>query len=121
MLRVWSLWTPGSTIVRAASQERAKLCADYAQARAPALGRTTSGNQTAVLLSETCWHRERIAGKAGFYHTGSPEAAALALQDAGFCVDIVNEATLRQRIRRYRSVIVANQRSASAETVEAPV
>ncbi len=116
---VWNLWVPGSSIVQEASQTRAKLCAEWAQARAIALGRTTSASHTALLLSETCWRREKIEGKQSFYDPGSVERAALALEDAGFAVDIVNEAILRERIACYRTVVVANQRTVSAETLAA--
>jgi len=116
---VWSLWVPGQSIVQEASQERARLCARFVRARAAALGRTTSASQTALLLSETCWHRESIEGAKGLYDPNTPEQMALALQDAGFCVDIVNEAILRSRLGSYRAVVVANQRTVAKETLAA--
>ena len=113
----WFLWSPGSAIVQKPIQERAKLCAEFAQARRAALGRSTSLNQTAVLLSETGWSRERIGGEVEIYDRQAPEHAALALQDAGFCVDMPNEEILRARLGRYRTVAIANQRSLTPETM----
>ena len=115
----WFLWVPGSTIVQPPMQKLAKACATFATARKAALGRSTSMNQVAVLLSETSWHRDRIEGKQGHYDKASPEHAALALQDAGYGVDIDNEATLCSRIGHYRTVVVANQRSLAATTLGA--
>jgi len=113
----WFLWVPGSTIVRKPIQDTAKACAEFAMARRAALGKSTSLNQTAVLLSETSWRRERIGGEQGYYDPEAAENAALALQDACYCVDIVNEGTLRARIDAYRTVLVANQRSVAPKTL----
>jgi hypothetical protein len=115
----WNLWVPGASIVQEASQTRAKLCAEWVHARAQALGRSTSASPMALLLSETCWRRETIEGKADFYDPNTVERAALALQDAGFAADIVNEAILRSRINAYRVIVIANQRTVSAETLAA--
>ncbi|MFW6164233.1 MAG: hypothetical protein ACODAJ_15805, partial [Planctomycetota bacterium] len=116
---VWNLWVPGASIVQEASQQRAELCAEWVHARAAALGRSTSASQAALLLSETCWRREKTEGEAGFYDPDTVERAALALHDAGFAVDIVNEAILRSRLHAYRTVVVANQRTVSADTLAA--
>ena len=113
----WFLWSPGSTIVRQAMQQRAKACAEFAAARRAALGRSASLNQTAVLLSETSWRQERIAGKQDYYDPKAPEHAALALQDACYGVDMINEEMLCARIRGYRTVFVVNQRRLDPRTM----
>ena len=113
----WFLWSPGSAIVQKPVQDTAMLCAEFAQARRAALGRSTSLNQTAVLLSETTWHRQKVEGKDGYYDESLPGNVALALQDAGYGVDMLNEAMLRSRIDTYRTVVLANQRALDQQTV----
>ena len=113
----WFLWVPGSSIVRKAAQDRAKACAEFAVARRAALGPTASLAQVAVLLSETSWHRQHVQGKQGAYGTAAPEHLALALQDTGLAVDIVNEAILRSHANRYRIVVVANQQRVATATL----
>ncbi|MBT3381871.1 MAG: hypothetical protein HN742_04345 [Lentisphaerae bacterium] len=105
----WFLWAPGSRIVEKAVQERARHCADFAQGRKGALGRTASANPVAVLVSETSWEREKLAGVVGSYDTASSENLALALQDAGYGVDMPNEELLRDQLGHYRVVLIANQ------------
>ncbi len=115
----WFLWVPGSTIVEAQMQERAQQCAAFVVARDAALGTTSSANQTAVLLSETSWTMEHIQGHADAYGASTAEAAALSLQDAGHCVDMVNEIILCERIENYRTVVIANQAVVAPSTLTA--
>lgn len=105
----WFLWSPGSAIVQEDVQERARHCADFAQARKSALGKTTSLNPVAVLLSETSWTRERVAGVEGCYDKTNSENLALALQDAGYGVDMPNEEILCDQLDHYRLVFIVNQ------------
>lgn len=113
----WFLWVPGSSIVQKPVQDTSKLCAEFAQARRVALGRSTSLNQTAVLISETSWHRERVEGRGGYYDESVPGNVALALQDACYGVDLVNETILRSRIGSYRTIVLANHRALDSLTV----
>lgn len=115
----WFLWSPGSAIVQPPVQQRLKLCAEFARARAAALGRTTSASQVAVLVSESSWRVQREQGQTGYYDTDAPEHAALALQDAGFSVDMPNETILWLRIAGYRVIVVANQRRLAPRTTSA--
>lgn len=115
----WFLWVPGSTIVQPEMQERARQCAAFVVARDDALGRSNSANQTAVLLSETSWAMEHVQGHADTYGASTAEAAALALQDAGHCVDMVNESILGERIENYRTVVIANQGAVAPATLTA--
>ena len=115
----WFLWSPGSAIVKKPIRTRAALCAEFAQKRRTALGRSTSGNQVAVLLSETSWCAKRIHGEPAAYGEAAAKAVALALQDAAFCVDMPNEDILRARLPDYRTVVIVNQRVLAQETVAA--
>jgi len=115
----WFLWSPGSAIVQKPVQARAESCTDFAQGRKAALGRTTSGNQVAVLLSEASWRRARIHAEPEAYGAAEAEAVALALQDAAFCVDMPNEAILRERLATYRTVVIVNQRLLDQQTLDA--
>jgi hypothetical protein len=114
----WFLWSPGSAIVQPQIQERARLCADFAQVRREVLGRTQSMSQIAVLLSETSWARTRMLGDSDAYAPESAEHVALALQDWRYCVDMPNEEILEQRLDAYRTVIVAGQRALSPGLLE---
>ncbi|MFW6171644.1 MAG: hypothetical protein ACODAD_14235, partial [Planctomycetota bacterium] len=97
----------------------ARLCAEFAQARKKTLGRTYSRNPVAVLSSETSWLEERIGGKENYYDFIAANHAALALQDASYGVDLVNEHILRRRLDRYRVVVIPNQRKVKSATLDA--
>ncbi|NQU75628.1 MAG: beta-galactosidase trimerization domain-containing protein [Planctomycetes bacterium] len=115
----WFLWTPGSNIVQPEVQKRAKHCADFAQARKEVLGRTTSLNPVAVLLSETSWQQQKIAGVEGSYDQDNSENLALALQDVGYAVDLTNEEILREQLGHYQVVFIANQHVVAEATLTA--
>ena len=113
----WFLWVDkdkGIQVVE--SLEIVRKAARWAIQRKPALGRTHSANPTAVLVSETQWKEGgRTYGKLGsaglVWDDEVPlvQACALALQDRGFLVDIVNEEILVQHPDRYRRVFVPGQ------------
>ena len=107
---VWNLWVSGASITTKEARERAMFCANFAEIRKEALGRTFSINPVAVLISETSWLEERIGGKTGFYDYKAPKNAALSLQDSGYGVDIINEHMLLRGLSRYRVLVIANQR-----------
>ena len=115
----WLLWLSGGTALDPDAQARARQCAEFAQARKEALGHTFSRNPVAVLSSETSWLEERIGGKKDYYDFLAANHTALALQDAGYGVDLVNEHILRRRIEHYRVLVVPNQREVAPETLEA--
>ena len=115
----WLLWLSGGTALDPDAQARVRLCAQFAQARKEALGRTLSWNPIAVLSSETSWRQERIGGKEGYYDFLAANHTALALQDAGYGVDLVNEHILQRRLDHYRVVVVPNQRQVAPATLAA--
>lgn len=106
----WFLWTAGATIVRPSVQDQAKACAEFVLARRDALGRTSSINPVAVLLSETSWADVRLDGHdATRYDVRAVEKAALAFEDAGFGVDMPNEELFREGPGQYGLVVIVNQ------------
>ncbi len=115
----WFLWCGGSTIVLPEAQDRVRLCAKYARVRQEALGASESLNPVAVLLSENDWQRKTCDGVEGWYDDVNPQNLAMALQDAGYGVDIVSEAILRRQAARYRVVFVMNQKQLASETFQA--
>jgi hypothetical protein len=115
----WLLWIGGGTAIKPHARSRARRCSEFAQARSEALGHTFSLNPVAVLSSETSWLEERIGGKEDYYDFQAANHAALALQDACYGVDLVNEHILRRRLDRYRVIVVPNQRKVASETLEA--
>ena len=110
----WFLWvdrTEGESVLE--SLETVREAAQWAVQRKPALGRTRSANPTAVLVSETQWKEGGTtygklgpAGLAWDDETPLVQACALALQEQGFLVDIVNEEILIEHLDRYRRVFV---------------
>jgi len=116
---VWFLWAPGDSILKEEVQGRARRCAAFAREREGALGRTTSLKQVAVVLSETCWERERLEGMDGYYDRAAAERAALGIEDAHYCVDMPNEVLLEKRIDQYSTVVVSNQRVLAEQTMDA--
>ena len=111
----WFLWVDnnGSGEGFLESLARARKAAEWANLRKPALGRTRSANQTAVLVSETQWREGGTTygalGPAGLaWDDDVPllQACAMSLQDQGFLVDIVNEETLVQYGNLYQRVFV---------------
>lgn len=114
----WFLWLPGREPLAPEPFARAMECARFVRDRAPALGRSTSVNPIAVLVSETAWQEERTGGKAGFAGLREPQHWAMMLEDACFGVDLVNEADLARSIAQYRLIVVPNQRAISDATVK---
>ncbi|NOY80732.1 MAG: hypothetical protein GXP31_06980 [Kiritimatiellaeota bacterium] len=115
----WFLWTAGTTILRKSVQRQARDCAKFVMSRRAAIGRTSSLNPVGVLLSETSWADARCEGRGGSYDPEAAEGIALALQDAGFGVDISNEEILRETADRFGLVVVVNQRRLDRRTVDA--
>ncbi|MFO7903372.1 MAG: alpha-L-fucosidase, partial [Pirellulaceae bacterium] len=115
----WFLWVGGGTALEPGARARARLCAEFAQARQDALRRTLSRNAVAVLSSEASWLEERVGGEEGYYDFIAANHAALALQDAGYGVDLVNEHILRRRLDEYRVLVIPNQRKVESKTLDA--
>ncbi len=112
----WFMWTGGGIIE---SQDREKACARFVLDRGDILGRGHSQNPVAVLTSETSWERHRMDGKDDYWTPATLENAAMALQDARFGVDIINEHILNSRVCNYRILVISdNQREVLPQTVE---
>lgn len=114
----WFLWTPGGDPLAPEAFARSLECARFVRDRAPALGRSTSINPVAVLVSETAWREERTGGRAGFAGLIEPQHWALMLEDARFGVDLLNETDLSDGLGHYRVLIVPNQRILSTSSLE---
>lgn len=112
----WFLWSPGGDPLAPDAFTRALECAQFVRDRAPALGRTTSINPIAVLLSETAWQEERVGGKAGFAGLAEAQHWAMMLEDACSGVDLLNETDLARPLGQYRLIVVPNQRAVSPAT-----
>lgn len=95
----WFLWLNQITEPQL---DHARTCSALITDRRDALVRTHSANPVAVVLSETTWKEMRAKG--GF-DWKSPRELAFALQDKGYCVDVVNEATLAERRNQYKAVV----------------
>jgi hypothetical protein len=91
---------------------------DYVEERKPALGRTESRNPVAVLASETS-RMQNLSLEDGSYRTATVTEFALAFQNNGWPVDVINEDQLLQKADRYDVIAVANQGILSDETVSA--
>jgi hypothetical protein len=102
----WFIWTGGTSIVTPSALERATACGDFVAQRSSALGKSRSLNTVAVLASETSWERRVMDAQSECYLPMAIETTALALQDAHFDVDLVNEHILRGRHSHYRVVVV---------------
>jgi len=114
----WNLWLSGTTVTMPEARERAKFCAVFADIRSQALGKTTSLNQTAVLISETSWAEQRIAGVEHAYKPDIVKNVALALQDSGYTVDIINETILGQRLNNYRTLVIPSQHKINERSMQ---
>lgn len=114
----WFLWTPGADPVAPEAFAWSMDCATFVRDRAEALGRSESINPVAVLVSETAWLNERVGGRAGFTDHIEPQAWAIALQDACYGVDLINETDLNRGPLPYRLIAVPNQRAVSATSLE---
>jgi hypothetical protein len=119
----WLLWineTSGAATLGPLAA--ARQAAQWAVERKPALGKTTSENLTAVLVSETQWTAIMNNFMLIYPYVNAVRATALSLQDQGFLTDIVNEATLEQGVERYKHLFVPDLPSGppllSAKTVE---
>jgi hypothetical protein len=66
-----------------------------------------------VLVSENAWLAERTGDSSGVFSSAAVKHAALALQDSGYSVDIINEKILQKRLSRYRTLVVSEQRALS--------
>jgi hypothetical protein len=115
----WNLWIGGTSITQPEARERAIFCASFAAIRSGALGRTSSLNRTAVLVSETAWLDQRVGGREGAYKPAPVVNTALALQDSGYAVDIINERILANRLNRYAALVVPEQHRVEAGTLSA--
>lgn len=113
----WFLWAPGNDPLAPAPFARALECAGFARDRAAAIGRTTSINPVAVLVSETAWQEERTAGRAGFADLVEPQHWALMLEDSCFGVDLLNETGLARDLAQYSLMVVPGQRTVSASSL----
>ncbi len=112
----WFMWSREGVIQ---NQDREKDCARFVRDRSDVLGRSFSQNPIAVLTSETSWERQRMDGREEYWTAATIENAALALQDARFGVDLINEHILNSRISNYRALVIAdNQRALLPRTVE---
>jgi len=112
----WFMWSREGVIQ---NQDREKDCARFVRDRSDVLGRSRSRNPIAVLTSETSWERQRMDGKDDYWTAATIENVALALQDARFGVDLINEHILNSRISNYRALVIAdNQRALLPRTVE---
>jgi hypothetical protein len=112
----WFLWSSGRFMLDA-GREPLKACADFVQERRGALGRTLTANTVAVLASEASWVAERSEGKKGAFGFMGIQAAAVALEDAGYGVDIVNEADFARRPDGYRLLVLPGVHRVSPSTL----
>lgn len=112
----WFMWSRESILE---NQDIEIASARFVRDRSAILGRSRSQNRIAVLTSETSWERQRMDGELEYWTPATIENAALALQDAGFGVDLINERILNSRISNYRALVIADdQRAVLPRTVE---
>jgi len=112
----WFLWAPGRDPLDPDVLARVAECARFVRERAAALGRTTSINPVAVLVSETAWNLERTGGQAGYAGLVEAQNWAMMLEDACYGVDLINEKDLARGTSQYRVIVVPNQRAVSEAT-----
>jgi hypothetical protein len=115
----WHLWVNRVSPDNGFALERLRICSEFVQARNAAVGRSNSRNPIAVLASETASQLQKMQGKSNCFNPKSVDNAALALQDARFGVDIINEHILLSRGQRYQVVVIpSNQQEILPETVD---
>jgi hypothetical protein len=107
----WCLW-PVAADVPPAGIEMARFAAEFARDRAALTGASVSLSQVAVLDSETALAQGYFAGMDGPVHL-----LARTLAEAGFCTDLVNEATWRRHEAPYEVVVVAGYPVLDPETL----
>ena len=107
----WCLW-PFAAEVPPSGIEMARFAAEFARDRAALTGASVSLAQVAVLDSETALAHGYLAGMDGL-----PHLLARTLAEAGFCTDLVNEATWRRHEAPYEVVVVAGYPVLSSETL----
>ncbi len=107
----WCLW-PFAAEVPPSGIEMARFAAEFARDRAALTGASVSLSQVAVLDSETALAQGYLAGMDAPVHL-----LARTLAEAGFCTDLVNEATWRRHEAPYEVVVVAGYPVLSPETL----
>lgn len=109
---VWFIWSFGGSRIPPSGIDITRQCAQWVRDRQPALGPTSSLAAVAVLDSETAW---RQGGRTGM--DGPAHCAALNLAEGARPADLLNEATLRGNLARYRAVVVPEQLALAPETL----
>ena len=84
----WFVWASSSFVDQPDIQERVEYCTAFIRDRESVLGRSTSANPVAVLVSESEWEAARVNQKP-FTRIRQAIVTALSLQDYGFPVDII--------------------------------
>jgi hypothetical protein len=102
----WHLWVNRVSPDNDFALERLSICSEFVQARSAAVGKSSSRNPIAVLASETSSQRQKMEGKSNCFNPTSVDHAALALQDAGFGVDIINEDILLSPKQTFQVVVI---------------
>ena len=99
----WFVWASNRFVDQPEIQRRVAVCSAFVEERQEAMGRSSSANPVAVVLSETEWNRARTAAEP-FLYIRQSVVTALALQDCGVPVDIINEALVVDYGERYQAL-----------------